>query len=50
MSKEDDERLHNLILFKVYATDKELDSLMPALLIFVCIVLGIIGLILLFCN
>lgn len=41
MSKEDDERLKNLILFKVYGTDSEVSEIGPWTLI-IGVVLGTI--------
>lgn len=37
MSREDDERFWNLVVFKVYATDKELEEMAPALLVVILI-------------
>lgn len=43
MSK-DDERFRNLIMFKMYATDDEIEDMMPAIL-----VVAIIAVVLLVC-
>lgn len=40
MSREDDERLKNLLLFKMYCTDAERDKLMPWVLIITILVVG----------
>ncbi len=40
MSKEDDERLKNLLLFKMYCTDAERDKLAPWVLLITSIVVG----------
>jgi hypothetical protein len=40
---EDNERFKNLLLFKVYATDEEIEEMAPAILIGVLIVLAVIG-------
>jgi hypothetical protein len=44
MSKDDDERLKNLVLFKMYATDKEVEEMMPVFagITIVLIVLGLL--------
>lgn len=40
MSKEDDERLKNLLLFKMYCTDAERDKLAPWVLIITSLFVG----------
>ena len=46
MGKKDDERFWNLIKFKIYATDEELENAAP--LLFIVIVIVIVGAIILF--
>ena len=41
MSK-DDERFKNLLIYKMYATDNEIEEMMPALLVVVIIVIGLL--------
>ena len=41
MSKEDDERLKNFLLFKVYGTDSEISDIAPWIL-GIAVVLGIV--------
>lgn len=37
MSKDDDERLTNLIIYKMYATDSEIEQMAPAICV-ICVV------------
>lgn len=46
MSKEDDEKMANLLMFKMYATNEERDKIMPWVALAVIVIVGIIFL----CN
>ena len=42
MSKEDDEKMFNLLVFKMYVTNEERDKIMPWVALVVIVIVGII--------